>query len=178
VDSGSILLRTSGISFAFQQSTTNPERLLLHGCWESKADHDDLDLRGVTPKMLQGLLSRISLPPIAVYYLSMEEEERKKVGFNAEVLGVTAWHVREGCKEEFQGDVEKKEMLGSWYVEKGVPLRPTVMPSDPEDVRMIEEGEKRALARLKMSVRDIWISFWKEGEGKKFDRFRDTEEFY
>jgi hypothetical protein len=56
-----------GISFSFRQSTTHPNRLLFVSCWDSKASYEDLDIRGVTPKMLKKLVSSISLPPLAVY---------------------------------------------------------------------------------------------------------------
>jgi hypothetical protein len=68
----------------------------------------DLDIRGVTPKMLKNLVSRISGRPFAIYYLLMEVRERRKVEFNAEILGITAWHVREGYRRSFRRRLRKK----------------------------------------------------------------------
>ncbi len=60
--------------------------------------------------MLRVLMERITMPPIAVYYLSMEDERRKEVDFDAEVLGVKAWFVREGCRGAFQEEVERRKI--------------------------------------------------------------------
>jgi hypothetical protein len=76
-----------GVSFSFRQSTTHQNRLLFVSFWDSKASHDHLDIRGVTPKMLKKLVSRISGPPLAVYNLLMENEERRKVEFDAKFWG-------------------------------------------------------------------------------------------
>jgi hypothetical protein len=89
----------------------------------------------------------------------MEDGERRKVEFDAEILGITAWHVREGCREEFQTQAEKKRMIGAWYVSKGIPPRPSFMPSDDMELKIIEDGELRAKARIEMPTPDIWISF-------------------
>jgi hypothetical protein len=167
-----------GISFSFRQSTTHPNRPLFFSCWDSKASYDDLDIRGVTPKMLKKLVSSISLPPLAVYSLLMENEERRKVEFDAEILGVTAWHVREGCREDFQTQAEKKGMIGAWYVPKGVPPRPRVMPSDDMELKIIEEGEIRAKARIEMPTPNIWISFSTDVMESKVEDFRDAVKGY
>ncbi|KAN0096667.1 hypothetical protein V8E51_015472 [Hyaloscypha variabilis] len=132
-----------GLSFSFRQSATHPDHLLFLSCWASKADHDELDLQGITPKLLRKLISRITMPPIVVYFLLMEDEKRKEVAFDGESLGVKAWHVREGCRGEFEREAEK----------------PRVMPSDEVERRIIEEGEKRAIARSKVPIADVWVSF-------------------
>ncbi|KAE9371709.1 hypothetical protein N431DRAFT_545882 [Stipitochalara longipes BDJ] len=164
----------AGISFSFRQSITHPNRLLFVSCWASKEDHDDLDLRGVTPKMLRKLMSRIEMPPIAVYYLLMDDEKRKEVELDAEVIGVTAWHVRKGCRGEFQKEMEKRGINGVWCVQKGVPPRPTVMPTDEVEVRIIEEGEKRAKARLEVPLPDIWVAFETNTVGEEGEGFGDA----
>ncbi|PMD62312.1 uncharacterized protein K444DRAFT_661514 [Hyaloscypha bicolor E] len=161
-----------GISFSFRQSTTNPYHLLFVGCWALKADHDDLDLRGVTPKMLQRLMSRITVPPIAVYYLLMDDTKRREVEFDAQILGITAWHVREGYRGEFGREVERRGIRGAWYVERGVPPRPQLMPTDEIEMRIIEEGEKRTEARLEMPTPNIWVSFWTDDKENEAEEFR------
>jgi hypothetical protein len=85
-------------------------------------------------------MSKISVPPVAVYYLLMDEEDRRKVDFDVDALEVTAWYVREGCKDDFQREVEKRVICGAWYVNKGVPPRPLVMPIDPVEVKMIGDA--------------------------------------
>jgi hypothetical protein len=167
-----------GVTFSFRRSLSDPSQLLFISCWASKEDHDDLDIQGITPKLLKTLMSRITMPPIAVYYLLIEDEERAKMRFGAEVLEVTAWYVREDGKAEFQKVVERLGRKGAWYVEKGIPPRPAIMPADETEVRMIEEGEKRAKARLERRSPDIWISFMTDEEEKRLNSFDDAVKGY
>jgi hypothetical protein len=167
-----------GISFSFRQSITRPACFLFLGCWDSKASYNDLEIRGVTPKILKNLVSRISGPPLAIYYLLMEDGERRKLEFDAEILEITTWHVREGCREEFQTQAEKRGMIGAWYVPKEVPPRPRIMPSDDLESKMIEDGEVRAKAGIEMPTPDIWISFPTVVTESKGEGFRDAVKGY
>lgn len=100
-------------------------------------------------------MSRITPPPTAVHHLLFDGSD---VQWDVPVLGVDAYHVKSECKAEIQREIEGGGLLGSWLVAKGVPPRPAVMPTDPVKVKMIEEGEARAEARLKMPMPDIWVS--------------------
>lgn len=128
--------------------------------------------------MLKTLMSRIGVPPIAVYYLLMDEEDRKKVDFDVDALEMTAWYVSDGCRGDFQREAESNRVRRAWYVNKGVPPRPLVMPADPVEVKMIEEGEKRAQARLEMPTPDIWISFSTGGLEDRLEEFGDAVKGY
>lgn len=161
---------TGAISFEFRKSIKHQERLIFIGVWKEKADHDDLDLRGVTPKMLKVLLSRVKAP-LAVYYLLMDAS---KVELDAEALGIDAYYVNEKHKADFQRGVDERGVVGAWYVTKGVPPRPTVMPEDVMEVKIIEEGEARAEARLKMSTPGIWVSFSTPQSAKISEEFGDA----
>jgi len=167
-----------GLSFSFRQSVTHPTQLLFLSCWASKADHDELDLQGITPKLLRKLISRITMPPIVVYFLLMEDEKRKEVELDAELLGVKAWHVREGCRGEFERELERWGRRGAWCVDKGVAPRPRVMPSDEVERRIIEEGEKRAIARSKVPIADVWVLFETDGDKKEVESFGKAVESF
>jgi len=99
------------------------------------------------------------MPPNPVYFLSMEDEERKGFDFEADVLGVKAWFVRGVCRGVFQEEVERRGVKGAWCVEKGVAPKPLVMPDDEVELKIIEAAEKRAKARLEVGVPDVWVSF-------------------
>jgi hypothetical protein len=159
---------TGALSFAFRKSVDHPERFIFIGAWKEKVDHDDLDIRGVTPKMLKILLERVKAP-LAVYYLLVDAS---KVELDAEVLGIDAFYVKEEHKAGFQREIDERGgVVGAWYVTKGIPPRPTVMPTDHVEVKIIEEGEARAEARLKMSTPDIWVSFSTPGSAHVLEEF-------
>jgi hypothetical protein len=120
--------------------------------------------------MLKVLLSRVKAP-LAVYYLLMDAS---KVELDAEALGIDAYYVTEKHKADFQRGVDERGVVGAWYVTKGVPPRPTVMPEDVMEVKIIEEGEARAEARLKMSTPDIWVSFSTSQSAKISEEFGDA----
>ena len=128
----------------------------------------------MTSKMLQRLMSQITVPPIAVYYLLMDDKKRREVEFDAQILGITAWHVREGYRGEFGREVERRGTRGAWYVEKRVPPRPQLMPTDEMEVKIIEEGEEKAEARLEMPTPNIWVSFWTDDKENEAEEFRGT----
>jgi hypothetical protein len=69
-------------------------------------------------------------------------------------------------------------MIGAWYVSKGVPPRPSVMPSDDMELKIIEDGEMRAKARIEMPTPDIWISFSTRVTESKVEDFRDAVKGY
>lgn len=142
-----------GISFQFRKSVDNPNQLLLSACWTSIEGHDDLDLRCITPKMLKVLMANVV--PVSIYFFFMDAS---KVDYQAQVWTVEAFHVKKEDKEKFETEVEKEGLAGGWYVTKKIPPRPTVMPTDPALVKIIEAGEERARARLSVPNPDTWIT--------------------
>jgi len=146
------------ITFQFRRSTSpsHPDRLLFIGAWDSIANHDELDLNGTTPKVLKLLFSRFQVGSAYFFYL-----DAAKVDLMKEEIGVEAWNVREGKRGDFSEAMRAAGAgaAGGWYVTKKVPPLPRVMPTDEAELRMIEEGRKRAEARLEENTPNIWISF-------------------
>jgi hypothetical protein len=86
--------------------------------------------------------------------------KRSKVELNAEVLVIDTYHVKSEQKVEFQLKINRnRDVIGAWYIAKEIPLRLAVMPTNPMEVKMIEEGQAKAAAQLKLPIPDIWISF-------------------
>jgi hypothetical protein len=81
------------------------------------------------------------------------------VDFDAPIWRVTAYHVKDEEKALFQKEIDTSTGLaGAWYVTKEMPPRPTVMPTDPVELKILEEGKQRAEARLKAPTPNIWMS--------------------
>ena len=166
------------------QDSSHPDRFLLVGCWESITDHDDLDIRGLVPKILKSLYEHFRLE--AAYFLYVDAG---RIGFEEEEIGVDVFHVKEGKKEEFEkvvegGDMDGdggtrgfggREISGGWYVTKKMPPLPRVMPTDEGEKRMLEEGRERAERRLREPTPEIFVIIEGLEEGKRvvedgFDR--------
>ncbi|KAE8450361.1 hypothetical protein EG329_006435 [Mollisiaceae sp. DMI_Dod_QoI] len=141
------------INFQIRKSTISPTQLLFLGSWTSLIGHDDLDLRGITPRMLKLLFANVVV--ISAYFFFIDAN---KIDLQAEVCNVEAFHVKTEEKERFESEVEKRELSGGWYVTKKLPPRPRVMPTDPELVKIIEAGEERAKARLAAPNPNLWVS--------------------
>lgn len=144
-----------GISFNLRKDVARQDVLLLVASWETIEDHNDLDVRGVTAKLLKILLSH-SFPAMAYFFYT----DSSKVDFEASELSLRAFHIKDGQKEAFEKElVTRSGLVGGWYVTKDLPPLPAVMPTDPGELLMVEEGMKRAEARLNQPTPKIWISF-------------------
>jgi len=85
--------------------------------------------------------------------------------------------VKVGQKEAFQNEVDKVDgLVGAWYITKMVPTHPTVMPTDPIELQIIEQGRRRAEARMKAPEPDIWISFSSHASQTEVNQFRGSVE--
>jgi len=144
-----------GINFKIRKAVGNPDVIALVASWATIEDHNDLDIRGVTAKLLKVLMSRAFPAPSYFFYT-----DSSKVSFETPELRIDAFHVKEGQKDAFEKELEASGgVVGGWYVTKDLPPLPAVMPTDPGELLMVEEGMKRASARLREPTPKIWISF-------------------
>ncbi|KAF8861793.1 hypothetical protein BDZ45DRAFT_687330 [Acephala macrosclerotiorum] len=144
------------ISFQFRKSINNANQLLFTACWTSIVGHDDMDLRGITPQILRALFANaVPVGSISPYFFF---GDASKIDWQAQVWTVEGFHVKAEEKGRFQHEVEKSGLAGAWCITKKVPPRPTVMPTDPVLVKIIEAGEERAKARLALPNPDIWVT--------------------
>lgn len=142
------------INFQFRKSVTNPEELLFIASWAAIEDYDNLDIQGVTPKLLKILFSRVV--PKTRYWLYMDAS---LVDFDSEVWRIDAFHVKGGEIGKVKKGIEERELAGGWYATKKIAPLPIVMPTDPEELMMIVEGRKGQEARLKEPNPNIWVGF-------------------
>jgi hypothetical protein len=143
------------INFEFRKSLDplHPTRLLFLAIWQGIEDHYDLDLRGITPKILKVTLAH--LKPVSVYFMYLDSS---KVDLRSQVLTVEAFHILAGQKELFQSEVSnRKEVVGAWFVTKAMPPLPAMMPSDPVELEIMQGGRAMQEARLKEPTPEIWI---------------------
>jgi hypothetical protein len=144
------------ISFQFRKSVDSSNHLLFTASWTSIVGHDDMDLRGITAQCLRMLLSNaVPVSTITPYFFYADAS---KVDWQAQVWTVEGFHVKTEEKGKFQQEVDKSGLAGAWCITKQVPPRPTVMPTDPVLVKIIEAGEERAKARLALPNPDIWAT--------------------
>lgn len=162
-----VLSGKGAIHFSFRKSSdsNHSEQILLIGCWESKADHDDLDIRGLTPKILKVLLAR--LKPVGVYFMYIDASA---VDLDR-LVGVKAYHVKDGQKSSFQKVVDTQRIAGAWSVIKPAPPLPTQMPTDPFELGIIEQQRAQAEEVLKEPHPDIWVSFISPGMQSSTEEF-------
>lgn len=93
----------------------------------------------------------------SVYFLYTDAS---KIDFDAPMLGIDAYHVKSGQKDEFEKVVDGMgggTPTGGWYVTKKIPPLPRVMPTDPEELRMVVGGRERAERRLKEKNPEIFV---------------------
>ncbi|KAH8814844.1 hypothetical protein F5884DRAFT_153066 [Xylogone sp. PMI_703] len=136
-----------------------PNRMLFITSWDNIQAHDQLDVKGLTPRLLKTMLKHLN--PISSYFMYMDSA---KVDFSAPIHLAAAYHVRPGQAPQFQRHIDANPGLaGSWYVTKKMPPLPTVMPTDPEELRLLEEGRRRAEDRLRAPNPEIWISLTTPG---------------
>jgi len=154
-----VLSGKGALHFSFQQVDPNDSKqLLMIGCWETKADHEDLDIRGATPKIMKALLTR--LKPVEVYFMYLDVS---KVDLDG-VEGFKAYHVKDGRKASFQKIADSREkVVGAWSVTIPVPPLPKVMPTDPVELGIIEQQRVMAEESLKGPNPDVWIALMSAG---------------
>jgi len=64
-----------------------------------------------------------------------------KADFEADICSVESFHVKVGQKEAFQNEVDKVDgLVRAWYITRKVPPLPTVMPTAPIELQIIEQG--------------------------------------
>jgi hypothetical protein len=144
-----------GVNFKIRKAVGNPDVFTLVASWATIDDHNDLDVQGVTAKLLKVLWSR-SFPASAYFFYT----DSSKVPFEEPESRIDAFHVKSGQKDAFGKELEtRSRLVGGWYVTKDLPPLPAVMPTDPGELLMVEEGMKRAEARLREPIPSIWISF-------------------
>lgn len=148
----------------FSSPSASTPQLLLLASWSTKAAHDYCDIHGLTTKLLKVMFERVV--PVDVYYLSMD---CSLVDFEAGEIGMEVFHVKEGEREEFEKVVKENGRVGAWYVYKGIPPLPEVLPSDETELRILEKGMEVVEKKEREKVPDIWISLsLDEGSGRVF----------
>lgn len=138
-----------------RKDTEDPNTLFILAGWESLADHDDLDIQGIVPKVLKKLL--MVCEPQDVFYLYLD---LAKVDVAANLLFVDIFRVKEGEKAAFQKEIDARpELVGAWYTIIPVPPLPKVMPTDPVELAIIEGQKLQAESNLRKFTPAIWIAF-------------------
>ncbi|RFU26360.1 hypothetical protein B7463_g9978, partial [Scytalidium lignicola] len=149
------------ISCQFRKSVDPdyPNRLLFIASWDNIEAHDQFDIKGLTPKILKIILKHLT--PIASYFMYLDSS---RVDFSAPICQAAVYHVRPGQAPLFQRQIDANPGLaGSWYITKKMPPLPAVTPRDPEELRLLEEGRRRAEDRLRAPNPEIWISLTTPG---------------
>jgi hypothetical protein len=147
---------TGTIDAKFRKSIDkdHPERIFFAAAWETIEDHDEFDIKGLVPKLLKMMLTHLT--PVSGQFMFMDSA---KVDFDAPVWMVNAYHVKEEEKALFQREIDTSTgLVGAWYTAKKIPPLPSVMPTDLVELQILEEGMKRAEARLKAPTPNIWMS--------------------
>jgi len=165
---------TIDAKFRKSMGEKHPERLLFAAAWETIEDHDEFDILGLVPKMLKLMLSHLNL--VAAQFMFMDSA---KVDFDAPVWKVDAFHVKEEEKTLFQKEIDTSTGLaGAWFITKKIPPLPTVMPTDPVELQVLEEGRQRAEARLNAPTPNIWMSISTPDSGDTVDAFGEKVKPY
>jgi hypothetical protein len=165
---------TIDAKFRKSMDKDHPERLIFAASWETIEDHDEFDVLGLVPRMLKLMLAHLN--PMAVQFMYMDSA---KVDFDAPIWIVNRFHVKEEEKLFFQKELYTSTGLaGAWYVTKDLPPLPTVMPTDPVDLQILEEGIKRAQARLDAPTPNIWMSISTPNFGNTAEAFGEKVKSY
>lgn len=136
-----------------------PNRLLFVACWQTIDAHDQLDVKGLTPKLLKLMTQRLT--PLSSHFFFMDSN---KVDFGAPLFLASAYHLKPGYAPAFQRQLDSNPGLaGSWYITKKMPPLPTVMPTDPIELQMLEENRRKAQERLNAPNPEIWIALTTPG---------------
>lgn len=152
----------------------HPERLLFVAAWETIEAHDEFDVKGIVPKLLKLMLGHLDL--VAAQFMFMDSA---KVDFDALVWRVDAFHVKDQEKALFQKEIDTTVGLaGAWYITKKMPPLPTVMPTDPVELQILEEGMKRAEDRLNSPTPNIWMSISTPDSGNTMKTFGEKVNSY
>jgi len=159
------------ISPKFRRSTTNPSHILFVLGFNSIADHDALDIKGFTPRVLKTLIA--NAVPLSSYLMFYD---LLAVDFGVPAFGVEAFYVKDGAKGAFDGAVERNGMAGAWVRRKHVPPKPTVMPTDPVELAIIEGQVKQAEEDAKKRTPLIWVSLFTPETAGARKGFRDAVE--
>jgi len=164
------------LTFQFRKSvSTTSQQILLLASWTGQSAYDCLDVYGFTPKLLKEMFTRVT--PEMMHLMDLDVGQ---VDFNAKDLGVDIFYMKEGKREEFEEQVKRDGRVGGWYVFKGVPLAPKVMPSDEEELGLIRMQKERAEKAMEEKVPDVWVGISDsagKGEREEFkERTRDLVE--
>lgn len=98
--------------------------------------------------------------------------DANKVDWEALIWTLDAFHVKEEEKSLFQKEIDTAEgLFGAWYIKKNMAPPPKVMPTDPIELMILEQGAKTAEARLKAPLPNIWMSISNAASGKGVAKF-------
>ncbi|PVH80357.1 hypothetical protein DL98DRAFT_203308 [Cadophora sp. DSE1049] len=161
------------LTFQFRKSSSTSSsstssQLLLLASWADKAAHDYLDVHSITPKLLKEMFTCVK--PEVVHFMDLDVSQ---VNFDAGSLSVDAFYVKEGKRAEFEDEVRRAGRVGGWYVFKGVPVAPKLMPSDEQELEIIRMQRERAEKAMGEKVPDVWVGISDcGGEGRR-NEFRE-----
>lgn len=156
------------ITMEFRQDVTDSNTLLCIAGWESLADHDDLDIRGIVPRVLKKLLKRYEARDACYMYIDV-----RKVDVACDVLEVDVFNVKEAEKAVFQKEIDyRPDLVGAWHTVIPVPPLPKVMPTDPTELAIIEAQKMGAERDLRNFTPATWVTFSTPGTENLFTEFR------
>jgi hypothetical protein len=158
-----------------RQDVADSEALLFMASWESLADHDYLDVEGVTTKLLKRLMGLCVSQDVLYLYL-----DPAQVGVAANSLGVHVFYVREGENSSFQKEIDARPelLVGAWHTVLPVPPPPKVMPTDPVERAIIDGQAASAQKKLRQFTPPIWVTFPTTATEVSVENFRDAVKPY
>ncbi|KAK0119566.1 hypothetical protein ONS95_011006 [Cadophora gregata] len=148
------------LKFRFRISISKTPQLLFLALWTDKSGHEYLDIHGLAPKLMKEMF--VLVKPDMVHYMYLDFSN---IDLEAENVSVDIFYVKEGKRREFEEVVKSTRRVGGWYVARGLPEAPLVMPTDEKELRIVRMQKERAEKAIGEKVPDVWvgISTWNEG---------------
>jgi hypothetical protein len=166
-----ILKRGPGsIVMEIRKDVADPNALVCIAGWESLADHDDLDIQGIVPRVLKKLLKHFITGKPSFMYIDVAT-----IGAAFDVLGIHVFNVKNAEKAAFQKEIDARPgLVGSWHTVIPVPPLPKVMPTDPTELAIIEAQKAGAERNLRHFTPAIWVAFSTPETDTMVGEFRTT----
>ncbi|KAH7411287.1 hypothetical protein BKA64DRAFT_663104 [Cadophora sp. MPI-SDFR-AT-0126] len=155
------------LTFQSRRSVSPTSTQLLLAIWTDRSAHDYLDVHGIAPKLLKEMFTRVK--PEIVHFMDLDVGQ---LDLDAGVLGVDIFHAKDGKRLEFDQGVKKFGRVGGWYVFKGVPAAPMVMPNDERELEIIRMQKERAEKAMGEKVPDVWVGISDSAGEAERDGFR------